>query len=223
MRKTTFLKIFVLIFVFLQHFNSYSQNYIPFAPRYNQDIKGDMLLIGNSILNRAPNPNTVYNGSDYNSNFSMQFINIDNGATPGVFNSSSANLVVPNSNAPGAPCYKIRYAALYWGAVTRGAAPITNVKFKMPTGGYNDVTGTVIYNAGAAVIGTSKPYACFADVTSLVTSAANANPEGTYTLANVSSAVGSNGGTGLSAGWSLFIVYEDPKLPTKSITSFDGF
>lgn len=63
----------------------------------------------------------------------------------------------------------------------------------------------------------------FADVTSLVTSAANANPEGTYTLANVSSAVGSNGGTGLSAGWSLFIVYEDPKLPTKSITSFDGF
>lgn len=223
MKKTTFLKIVLLIFVFLQHFNSYSQNYIPFAPRYNQDIKGDMLLIGNSILNRAPNPNTVYNGSDYNSNFSMQFINIDNGATPGVFNSSSANLVVPNSNKPNTPCFKIRYAALYWGAVTRGAAPITNVKFKMPTGGYNDVTGTVIYNAGAAVIGTSKPYACFADVTSLVTSAANANPEGTYTLANVSSAVGSNGGTGLSAGWSLFIVYEDPKLPTKSITSFDGF
>ena len=44
MKKTTFLKIVLLIFVFLQHFNSYSQNYIPFAPRYNQDIKGDMLL-----------------------------------------------------------------------------------------------------------------------------------------------------------------------------------
>ena len=58
MKKTTFLKIVLLIFVFLQHFNSYSQNYIPFAPRYNQDIKGDMLLIGNSILNRNPNPNT---------------------------------------------------------------------------------------------------------------------------------------------------------------------
>lgn len=56
---------------------------------------------------------------------------------------------------------KLDMQALYWGAVTSGAAPITNVKFKMPTGGYNDVTGTVIYNAGAAVIGTSKPYACF--------------------------------------------------------------
>ena len=30
-------------------------------------------------------------------------------------------------------------------------------------------------------------------------------------------------GTGQSAGWSLFIVYEDPTLPGKSITSFDGF
>ena len=223
MKKTTFLKIVLLIFVFLQHFNSYSQNYIPFAPRYNQDIKGDMLFFGNSILNRAPNPNTAYNDNGLNSNFNMQFINIDNGATPGVFNSSSANLVVPNSNAPGAPCYKIRYAALYWGAVTRGATPVTNVRFKMPTGGYNDIVGTEIYNAGASTVGTSQPYACFADVTSLVTSAANANPQGTYTIANVSSAVGGNGGTGLSAGWSLYIIYEDPKLPTKSITSFDGF
>ena len=30
-------------------------------------------------------------------------------------------------------------------------------------------------------------------------------------------------GTGQSAGWSLFVVYEDPTLPGKSITSFDGF
>ena len=92
MKKTTFLKIVLLIFVFLQHFNSYSQNYIPFAPRYNQDIKGDMLLIGNSILNKNPNPNTAYNGNDVNSNFNMQFINIDNGATPGVFNSTLFSL-----------------------------------------------------------------------------------------------------------------------------------
>lgn len=225
MKKTTLLKVILLTFMFIQSFWSVAQNLVPFTPRYNEDIKGDMLLIGNSILNRRSstrNPNQAYNGDDLNSSFSMEFINIDNGATPGIFNSSSANLVVPNSAPSSAPCYKIVYAALYWGAVTRGDTPVTNVRFRMPTGGYNDVVGTVIHNSTTA-IGTSLPYACVADVTSLVAGAGNPNPEGTYTLANISSAIGSNGGTGLSAGWSLFIVYEDPKLPAKSITSFDGF
>ncbi|RKS94781.1 gliding motility-associated-like protein [Flavobacterium limicola] len=222
MKKTTFLKVILLAFIFLQSFISYSQTLKPFTPRFDKDIKGDMLLIGNSILNRA-DPNTAYNGNKLNSDFDMQFINIDNGATAGVFNSSSANLVVPNASAPAAPCYKILYAALYWGAVTKGTTPITNIKFKMPTGGYNDVVGTIIHDSGTNVIGTSYPYACYADVTSLVTGAGNPTPEGTYTVANVSTKVGTNGGTGLSAGWSLFIVYEDPKLAAKSITSFDGF
>ncbi|MFH6970007.1 T9SS type B sorting domain-containing protein [Flavobacterium petrolei] len=226
MKKTTFLKVILLAFIFLQSFISFSQNLKPFTPRFDKDIKGDMLLIGNSILNRSTNnrtPNTLYNGDNLNSDFDMQFVNIDNGATSGVFNSSSAVLLVPNTSAPAAPCYKILYAALYWGAVTKGTTPITNIKFKMPTGGYNDIVGTVIHDSGTNVIGTSYPYACYADVTSLVTGAGNPNPEGTYTVANVSSKVGSNGGTGLSAGWSLYIVYEDPKLAAKSITSFDGF
>ncbi|MBP4141133.1 T9SS type B sorting domain-containing protein [Flavobacterium sp. P4023] len=214
--------------IFLQSFLSYSQNYVPFTPRYNKDIKGDMLLIGNSILNRNDGknnkPNDAYNGTDVNSSFDMQFINIDNGVS-GIFNSSSAKLVVPNSDPnPSNPrCYKIVYAGLYWGAVTKGTTDIKNIKFKMPTGGYNDIVGTVIHNSGNTAVGTSFPYACYADVTSLVTGSGNPNPQGNYTIANVSSAVGSNGGTGLSAGWSLFVVYEDPQLPAKSITSFDGF
>ncbi|OUD35036.1 SprB repeat-containing protein, partial [Flavobacterium sp. FPG59] len=225
MKKTTFLKVILLTFMFLQSFLSISQNVVPFTRRFDQDIKGDMLLIGNSILNRRSatrNPNDPYNGNNLNSDFSMEFINVDNGATPGIFNSSSANLVVPNPVATSAPCYKIVYAALYWGAVTRGTTPVTNVRFRMPSGGYNDVVGTVIHNS-TTPIGTSLPYACVADVTSLVTGTGNPNPEGTYTLANVSTAQGTNGGTGLSAGWSLYIVYEDPKLPAKSITSYDGF
>lgn len=228
MHKTTFFKVSLLALIFLQSFTLVAQNLKPFAPsRFDKDLKGDMLLIGNSILNRNEggnkSPNNPYNGDNLNSDFDMQFINIDNGATTGIFNSSSANLVVPNSNAPAASCYKIVYAGLYWGAVTKGTSPITNVKFKMPTGGYNDIVGTVIHDSGNTAIGTSYPYACYADVTNLVTGIGNPNPEGTYTIANVSSKVGSNGGTGLSAGWSLFIVYEDPKLPAKSITSFDGF
>ncbi|MCK8140462.1 T9SS type B sorting domain-containing protein [Flavobacterium sp. I-SCBP12n] len=234
MHKTTFFKISLFTIIFLQSFLSYSQNYVPFTPRYNKDIKGDMLLIGNSILNRndgnKKRPNDAYNGNDLNSDYEMEYINIDNGKTKDVFNSSSANLVIPNPNSPSDPCYKIVYAGLYWGAVTKGSTEIKNVKFKMPTGGYNDIVGTVIHDSGNNVVGTSFPYACYADVTNLVTGVGNPNPQGTYTLANVSTKQGTNrpanansGGTGLSAGWSLFIVYEDPKLPAKSITSFDGF
>ena len=102
-----------------------------------------------------------------------------------------------------------------------------DVKFKGPTGGYNDVTGTIIYDADGTATGDSFPYSCYADVTSIVTGFAN--DLGTYTVANVSSAVGETStfdpynGTGYSAGWSLFVVYEDPTMPGKSITSFDGF
>ncbi len=43
-------------------------------------------------------------------------------------------------------------------------------------------------------------------------------------MANISTLIGPKPNSeGLSAGWSLFVVYEDPILPAKYITSFDGF
>src|SRR5690606_38853649 len=75
--------------------------------------------------------------------------------------------------------------------------------------------------------GNSYPYASYADVTDIVTSFGTDVDLGTYTIANVSSGQGEtaefDNGTGQSAGWSLFVVYEDPTLPGKYITSFDGF
>ncbi|WAC02210.1 hypothetical protein N7U66_21070 [Lacinutrix neustonica] len=150
----------------------------------------------------------------------MRYIDIDGDAS--TFSSSSADLEVPNPN-----CYDIVYAALYWGAVEAGSAPSNTVKFKGPIGGYNDITGTVIYDQPTTPVGQSFPYAYYADVTGIV--AGFTNSLGTYTVANVSSREGESAtfnpynGTGLSAGWSLFVVYEDPTLPGKSITSFNGF
>lgn len=218
MKKPTFSRIALIVSLLFLGLQSYAQNYVPFTPRFNQDLKGDIILIGNNILgpsNNAFNDNTVYNHT-----VDMRYIDIDGDAS--TFSSSSADLDIPNPN-----CYQIKYAGLYWGAVTNGAEPITNVKFKGPTGGYNDVVGTVIYNANGTATGDSFPYSCYADVTSIVTGLAN--NLGTYTIGNVSSAQGATGtfdpynGTGYSAGWSLFVVYEDPTLPGKSITSFDGF
>lgn len=218
MEKTTYLtKGFVMVLLLLG-LQSFAQNYVPFSPRFDEDLKGDIVLIGNNIL--GPNNNAFNNNSAYNHQVDMRYIDID--GDPSTFSSTSADLAIPNPN-----CYKIVYAGLYWGGVTSGSESITDVKFRGPTGGYNDITGTVIFNATSFVAGNSLPYSCYADVTDIVTSLGG--DLGTYTVANVSSAEGETNtftprnGTGYSAGWSLFVVYEDPTLPGKSITSFDGF
>ncbi|RMA64366.1 T9SS type B sorting domain-containing protein [Ulvibacter antarcticus] len=220
MNKPNLLRIPHILGILILSIQAYAQNYVPFEPRFDEDLKGDIVLIGNNIL--GPDNNPFNDNSVYNHNVDMQYIDID--GDPTTFSSSSADLEIPNPN-----CYIIRYAGLYWGAVTSGAQPITNVKFKGPTGGYNDITGTLIFDADGTSVdgGNSFPYACYADVTDIVT---GLGPNlGTYTIANVSSALGETGafnpynGTGYSSGWSLFVVYEDPTLPGKSITSFDGF
>ncbi len=218
MKKPTFFKIGIVIILLTTSLQSIAQNYVPFTPRFNQDLKGDIRLIGNNIL--GPDNNAFNNNNVYNHNVDMQYIDID--GDPSTFNSTSADLEIPN---PG--CYKIIHAGLYWGAVTNGTDPITEVKFKGPEGGYNDVVGTPIYSAGGVATGDSYPYSCYADVTAIVNGFTN--NLGTYTIGNVSTAQGETSdfspynGTGYSAGWSLFIVFEDPTLPGKSITSFDGF
>ncbi|MFD1613737.1 T9SS type B sorting domain-containing protein [Gelatiniphilus marinus] len=220
MKKTTYVNTLVVVLFLAIGLQAFSQNFVPFTPRFNQDLKGDIVLIGNNIL--GPDNNAFNNNSVYNHNVNMQYIDIDGDAT--TFSSSSADLVIPDPD-----CYKIIHAGLYWGAVNSGTAPITNVKLKGPSGAYHDVVGNIVFNANGTTVdgGDSFPYACYADVTSIVTGLAN--NIGTYTVANVSSAQGRTAsynprnGTGHSAGWSLFIVYENPKLPGKSITSFDGF
>lgn len=221
MNKLNIKRILIILILLIPTLQAFAQNYVPFTPRFDQDLKGDIVLIGNNIL--GPDNNPFNNDNVYNHNVDMQYINIDGDAS--TFSSSSADLEIPNPD-----CYVIRYAGLYWGAVTDGDEPIREVKFKGPTGAYNDITGTLIFEANGTSVdgGNSFPYACFADVTSIVSAFAG-NDLGTYTVANVSSALGETStfnpynGTGYSSGWSLFVVYEDPTLPGKSITSFDGF
>ena len=215
MKKPTFFTISLVVMLLVMSFESVAQNLVPFTPRYDQAIKGDMLLIGNSNLGiHVSNP---YNGSATNDNLNAA-VHVDIDGDPTTFNSSSADLEVPSADS----CYQIVYAGLYWSAVVNGADPISNVKFKVPGGTYTDITGTQIYFQNAANNNNSNTYAYYHDVTSILASLPN--PEGTYTVANISSMVGPRpNAEGLSAGWSLFVIYEDPVLPAKYITSFDGF
>ena len=193
----------------------FAQNLVPFSPRYDQAIKGDILLIGNSNVGlHVSNP---YNGNQTNDNANAAvYVDID--GDPSTFNSSSADLDVPSDES----CYQIVYAGLYWSAVVNGDEPISDIKFKVPGGSYMDITGTELYYQNAANNNNSNTYAYYHDVTSIL--ATLPNPEGTYSVANISTLVGPKPNSeGLSAGWSLFVVYEDPLLPSKYITSFDGF
>ncbi|MDR7211318.1 T9SS type B sorting domain-containing protein [Flavobacterium piscis] len=228
-KPTTFKSVLVVLF-FIQSFIVFSQK--DFTARYDTSLKGDMLLIGNNILNRDNNrngerPNNAFNSTSQNNNdLNMQYIDIDSDAT--TFSSSSANLVIPTGSRE---CYKVVYAGLYWagiyskGAVDNGTvnrANLGSIKFKLPgQTNYTDITGSLIYDYFPATSnGDQMPYAYYYDATTLVQ--ALANPEGTYTAANIISARGTING-GFSAGWNLFVVYEDPKSSAKYITSFDGF
>lgn len=215
MKTPTYVINCITVLLLLMSMQLVAQNLVPFSPRYDQAIKGDMLLIGNSNVGlHVTNP---YNGNDTNDRVDAA-VYVDVDGDPTTFNSSTANLDVPSDT----DCYRIVYAGLYWSAVVDGDEPISDIKFRTPGNPYQDITGTQLYFQDAASNRSSNTYVYFHDVTDILT--ALPNPEGTYGVANISSLVGPKpNAEGLSAGWSLFVIYEDPLLPSKYITSFDGF
>ncbi|MGC1632368.1 MAG: hypothetical protein WA749_09690, partial [Gelidibacter sp.] len=91
---------------------------------------------------------------------------------------------------------------------------------------YTDITGERVYYQNSSNNQNSNAYVYYKDVTNIIAGLGNA--QGTYTVGNISTMTSAEMGTrrneeGLSAGWSLFVIYEDPLLPSKYITSFDGF
>ncbi|WP_299554314.1 T9SS type B sorting domain-containing protein [Seonamhaeicola sp.] len=216
MKKTTYVTYGIVVILLLLGTQLFAQNLVPFVPRYDEAIKGDMLLIGNS--NVGLHPTNPYNGNDTNDRIDAA-VYVDVDSDPTTFNSSTADLDVPSDTN----CYQIVYAGLYWSAVVNGSDPISNIKFRMPgSTSYVDITGTEIYFQNASNNNNSNTYVYYHDVTSMLT--ALPDPEGTYGVANISSLIGPKPNSeGLSAGWSLFVIYEDPLLPSKYITSFDGF
>ncbi len=197
-----------------------------FDVRYENELRGDLTFIANNIVNRdegGDDPEDPYNStgrsSEYNDRLNMQYIDID--GDPSTFSSSSATLAVPDSN-----CSLVRYAGLYWSAVYRDnnrSSDFDEVKFRVPGGSYVDLTADEILfdGDGDSDFGSYAPYACYKDVTSIITGLAN--PDGEYFVANVRASSGDNVQGGVSGGWSLVVVYENPTLPGKYITTFDGY
>ncbi|WP_157499514.1 beta strand repeat-containing protein, partial [Flavobacterium beibuense] len=228
------LRIKILLGFLLSCFAMQAQLEVPFTIRYQDNIKGDITQISNNIVNRDTNsydPNDRYpqpwENSGYNDDYTMRYIDIDGDSS--TFSSSSATL----SSITDVSCSTVVYAAMYWSATYRynsssgsgSSTRVTNfneVKLKLPgDANYTDITGTVIYDGfGSASLSSNSPYVCYADITTLV--AGLADPNGTYTAANIRATQGSLSG-GVSGGWTIFIVYENPNKPGKYVTSYDGF
>jgi gliding motility-associated-like protein len=218
-------KLLLACFLLLGIYSNYSQVKNGFDVRYENELRGDITFIANNIVNRQSSnrsPNDPYNttgsSSTNNDSWNMQYIDIDGDGT--TFSSSSAILTVPDIS-----CAKVRYAGLYWSAVYKVSSrqDFSQIKFKAPNGAYQDLTADeILFNGdGDSDFDYYSPYACYKDVTSIV--AAMADPNGEYFVANVRASSGSSISGGVSGGWTMVVVYEDPNLPGKYITTFDGY
>ncbi|PKQ45250.1 beta strand repeat-containing protein, partial [Confluentibacter flavum] len=228
MKKPTNFKSTLVVLILLTCFNSIiAQTYKPFTVREKVDVKGSMLVIGNNILSESNQP---INDNRVNQDINMRYVDIDGDAS--TFSSSSANLLLSDhEDGSETTCYRVAYAGLYWSAMLKNGedrASITNIKLKTPGSlTYVNIGGELIYDAVVNPIVAynnepgNTPYACYADITNIVSGLSDI--EGTYTVADIVSSEGFNNSTGLSAGWSLIVIYEDPELHTKSFTLFDGF
>ncbi|WP_321826081.1 T9SS type B sorting domain-containing protein [Maribacter dokdonensis] len=240
--------LFFILFLALGLQTAVAQVKNDFDVRYEADIRGELTFIANNIVNRripettrrqwvyrngrwrretvtipevSPNEplNATGSSSDYNDNYDMQYIDVDNDNS--TFSSSSANLEIPDVD-----CSLVRYAGLYWSAVyvNPDRSTIDDIKFRTPGGTYQDITADeIIFDGNGDVdFGYYSPYAAYKDVTSIV--AGLGNPNGDYFVANVRASTGNSISGGISGGWKMVIVYENPNLPgDKFITTFDGY
>nr|MCU0537084.1 DUF11 domain-containing protein [Hydrococcus sp. Prado102] len=196
-------------------------------PLFNTKAKGDIQIVGNTLLTCNPSGTSgascstarnSFTGSPAPRNDTYNMIYVDVDGDPTTFNSSTANFTLP----AGATVLR---AYLFWGAVSNNAAR-TQVSFRTPTTGYNTINGTLAgvtnagFGAGGGSTATFDSYQAFADVTSLV----QAGGTGTYGIANVQAITGgpSTGSAAPYGGWSLVIVYEAPNEQPRDLSVFGG-
>lgn len=221
---------------------------VPFTPRLDDagntylNIKGDYTFLSNSVMNSVSDGhdvNTPYNGNGSNNSLHVEYVDVD--SDPTTFNSSSSTLSLPN-------CSQIYWAGLYWAGnydVERDGDhrsryesgytddsnhyDVTQVKLRVPgSSTYIDLQA----DTAADPVGEeddiivdgyntlpNDPYVCYKNVTNILQGLAD--PTGDYFVANVR---GTRGATTYGcAGWTLVIIYENPTLPGRYISVFDGY
>ncbi|GAA4109594.1 hypothetical protein GCM10022393_06270 [Aquimarina addita] len=115
MKKTLLTRIILGCFLFVSIWVT-AQETVPFTERISLDnIKGDLVMTGNSIVGVIQRNGANFNANDPNNDtlnngdFTTAFIDVD--GDPTTFSSSQARLSAPDEN-----CSTLIYAGLYWSA-----------------------------------------------------------------------------------------------------------
>lgn len=196
-------------------------------------LPGKSILIGNNILgDHSSKP--LLNDGIKNDEVKMVYIDVDDNKR--TFSSSEA--ILTNFPETG----KIVYAGLYWSALypfERGVLRTTldrkieykergkrdpevnEVWLKLPGKEYETIRGEVLFNGfETEKFEAIAPYVCYADVTESFKNVDHIN--GVYTVANVKAAEGQIPGGG-SAGWLLYLIFEDENEKLRYFSTYDGF
>lgn len=202
---------------------SYTSNNIrPFTQAYTTNAKGNIKMIGNSVLGINST-----GGCTSSANNAVNAVNIDLDGDPATFNSTSANLAFP----AGVTGTKIKYAALYWqgrlgvGTLSANAAAAKTVKLKLPGGSYQTLTSIASKFNWTINAGNGDDYQGVVDITNLLKTNVNqyATSSGYSQTIWVADVKALTGATNLFGAWSLIVVYEDDTTTLKNLTVYDGY
>ncbi|MDD5211749.1 MAG: hypothetical protein PHV62_04995 [Sulfuricurvum sp.] len=208
------------------HYSYTADNFRNFALVNQNNILGDMKIVGNSVMLDTGGvcPNNTTNNNDLN----PVWANLGADGNASIYNSTSANLTLP----AGVDSTKIKYAGLYWQGRVGSTDSFTagkTILFK-PQGipSYQSVTSADSKFNWSIRAGTDKSYQGIADVTSLIKQSINTisaatitstGYSGTLWAANILAKQMSNG----FGAWSLVVVYENSADTLKNISVYDGY
>lgn len=208
---------------------------VPFQPRASKAdptqtsfrVKGDFVIIGNTNL-------TLENYDDFKMNDNrMVYASSFVGGMSGDLNSSGAELKFPQQAGVDHACTEILFAGLYWTGrsgesrfvtITDQGATLTKDKQQISLQGprLGDRLNVLVdansirFPEGLDNANDVGIFVGFQDVTDYV----KFHGEGFYRGINLALLQGTNYYFG---GWSLVVIYENPNLPLKDITVFDGY
>ncbi len=188
-----------------------------FATVFNSNTTGDIRILGNTLMtcgnstitpSNPPNCNT--SNTNQSNNVQTAFIDFDTDSSTS--NSSRAALSLPSGA-------QVLFAGLYWGARANPSTTTRNqIRWRPPgSSGYQTLTADWIETITTQGAATSRPYAAFANVTSLVQSAG----AGDYWVGDITALTG-NDGLGFYAGWSLVVVFQHSSEPLRRLTVSHG-
>ncbi len=182
-----------------------------FSKFFDEVIKGDLAVIGNTVL-----------GEQQGAQAQCPASNTRNGdIVAKLFEESSATLSLPTG-------FTIRKAFLYWQGTTVELAKANEIYLRSPgSATFQKITSQnnkFNYHEITQESNARYAYQGVADVTQYVTG------EGIYTIKNLKTMEGQDkpltdesGDSGYHGGWALAVVYESPGEAVRQIMLYDGF